>query len=229
MYDVVMKDSPAQLGALEYFKQNMKKRLSNKPELAENMIPSFSPGCRRLTPGPGYLEALAHPKCNVIRTGIANVGEGGIFTTDGVYHPVDAIVCATGFNTKFVPRFPVIGKNGVLLGKKWAENPETYLSIATDEFPNYFVALGPNSNLIGSLLLLVEKEIDYFTACVSKAQREGIKNMTVKRSAVDGFTKYCDDFFAKTVFSEDCNSWYKGGTNTGRVIGLWPGKILHLH
>lgn len=34
----------------------MKKKLEKKPEIMEAMEPAWPPGCRRLTPGPGYLE-----------------------------------------------------------------------------------------------------------------------------------------------------------------------------
>lgn len=50
------------------------------------------------------------------------------------------------------------------MSERWKDTPETYLSLATDGFPNYFISLGPNAALgEGNLLLLVEKSIDYFT------------------------------------------------------------------
>jgi hypothetical protein len=36
----------------------MKDRLQYDPKLAEKLIPDFAPGCKRLTPGDGYLEAF---------------------------------------------------------------------------------------------------------------------------------------------------------------------------
>ena len=42
----------------DQFIQMMKKRLIKKPELLQDLVPDFSPNCRRLTPGPGYLEAI---------------------------------------------------------------------------------------------------------------------------------------------------------------------------
>jgi hypothetical protein len=30
-----------------------------------------------------------------------------------------------------------------------------------------------------------------------------------------------------TVWTEDCSSWYKGNSVTGRVSALWPGSTLH--
>ncbi|KAH1828509.1 hypothetical protein KXX35_006061 [Aspergillus fumigatus] len=228
VHGVTLLGTPEQIGAREVFLQNMKRRLSRKPEMCEDLIPSFPPVCRRLTPGPGYLEALTDDKVDVITSKIIKVDAEGIITADGQHHPTDVLVCATGFDTTFNPRFPVIGRNGVTLANRWQKTPETYLSLAVDGFPNYFICLGPNAALgEGNLLLLIEKEIDYFTLCVQKMQRDNIRAMSVKKEAVEMFTRYCDQYFSRTVFSEKCRSWYKGGTEDGRVIALWPGSSLH--
>ncbi|KAF4185574.1 hypothetical protein CNMCM7927_006518 [Aspergillus lentulus] len=228
VHGVTLLGTPEQIGAREVFLQNMKRRLSRKPELCENLIPSFPPVCRRLTPGPGYLEALTDDKVDVITSKIVKVDAEGIITADGQHHPTDVLVCATGFDTTFTPRYPIIGRKGATLVNRWQKTPETYLSLAVDGFPNYFVCLGPNAALgEGNLLLLIEKEIDYFTLCVQKMQRDNIRAMSVKKEAVEMFTRYCDQYFSRTVFSEKCRSWYKGGTEDGRVTALWPGSSLH--
>ncbi|KAL4898718.1 hypothetical protein BDV59DRAFT_197596 [Aspergillus ambiguus] len=220
--------TPEQIGTRDVFLQNMKRRLSRKPELLDELTPSFPPICRRLTPGPGYLEALTDDKVDVITSEIVKVDADGIVTADGKHRPIDVLVCATGFDTTFTPRFPIIGRNGVSLADRWKKTPETYLSLAVDGFPNYFISLGPNSALgEGNLLLLIEKEQDYFTQCVEKMQRDNIRAMSVRQEAVERFTQHCDQYFARTVFSLKCRSWYKGGTEDGRVTALWPGSSLH--
>ena len=40
------------------FERLMCERLQKKPEIIQHILPDFPPGCKRLTPGPGYLEAL---------------------------------------------------------------------------------------------------------------------------------------------------------------------------
>lgn len=217
-----------QVDGQQDFAENMKARLANKPELFDELLPSFPPACRRLTPGPGYLEALTDPKVDMIKSEIVKVDETGVVTADGQHRPVDMLVCATGFDTSHTPRFPIIGSGGVPLSEKWKDTPENYLSVTTDGFPNFFICLGPNSGLgEGNLLLLIEKSIDYFTECVQKMQRDNIRSMTVRRDAVRRFTKYCDQYFSLTVFSSKCRSWYKGGTEEGRIVALWPGSSLH--
>jgi cation diffusion facilitator CzcD-associated flavoprotein CzcO len=202
----------------------MKRRLAKKPELLDQIVPSFPPGCRRLTPGPGYLEALTDDKVDMIKTEIAAIDSEGIRTADGVHRPVDVIVCATGFDTTFLPRFPFTGRKGISLADKWKEVPETYISVATNEFPNYFISLGPNASLgHGSLSLLIERAIDYMTYCVSKMQRDNIRWMMPRKEAVDRFTKHCEQYFTRTVFNTKCRSWYKGGKEEGRITAVWPG------
>ena len=225
-FAVTVKGTPEQLAGPEYFAENMKRRLARKPELLDQMLPSFPPGCRRLTPGPGYLEALTDDKVDVINTEIKEVDATGIRTADGKHRPVDMIVCATGFDTTYRPVFPFKGRNGVSLADKWKEFPDTYISLATDEFPNFFMCLGPNAALgHGSLLLLIEKSIDYMTECVKKMQRDNILWMMPRREAVERFTTHCEQYFTRTVFSTKCRSWYKGGREDGRVVALWPGML----
>ena len=69
---------------------------------------------------------------------IARITEKGILTKTGEELEFDAIVCATGFDTSFQPRFPIIGRNGVSLAEQWREIPEAYFGITVPKFPNYF-------------------------------------------------------------------------------------------
>jgi cation diffusion facilitator CzcD-associated flavoprotein CzcO len=79
---------------------SMKEKLKKKPEVFESMCPQdkYPPGCRRLTPGPGYLEACVEDNVDVVTSGVARVVENGLYDDQGNFHEVDAIVYATGFN-----------------------------------------------------------------------------------------------------------------------------------
>jgi cation diffusion facilitator CzcD-associated flavoprotein CzcO len=45
----------------------------------------------------------------VVTDEIDEIVENGVKTKDGKFYEVDAIVCATGFNTSFCPNFHLIG------------------------------------------------------------------------------------------------------------------------
>ena len=210
------------------FTKNMSTKLAKKPEILSKILPSFTPGCRRITPGPGYLEELSEDNVSFVSDAIAKVTEDGIVTEDGRLRKVDAIICATGFDTSFTQRFPIHGIGGLDLGAKWQEYPDTYISMSTNGVPNFFVAHGPSSGLgVGSLSIVLERTCDYVCGVVAKMQRDRIATIQPKRAACDSFRAYCEEYFKKTVFTLRCRSWYKRGTEDGPVTALWPGSALH--
>lgn len=130
---------------------------------------------------------------------IKRITPKGIETVDGKHRELDVIVCATGFETSGKLPFPFIGRGGVDLKDKFDPHPRTYLAIAVDGFPNWFSALGPNSGVgAGSLLLLIEKQVDYAVAATLKLQRERIKSIEVKKKAVDDFDAYLEVRFKRS-------------------------------
>lgn len=66
---------------------------------------------------------------NAIVCSIDCITPKGIRTVDGVEREVDVIVCATGFDVSWRPRFRFVGRNGFELDAAWAEEPRSYLSI----------------------------------------------------------------------------------------------------
>jgi cation diffusion facilitator CzcD-associated flavoprotein CzcO len=136
----------------------------------------------------------------------------GIETVDGQIREVDIIVCATGFDTSNTPRWPTTGRNNVDLGEKIAQRGYSlaYLSIAMDDFPNYFMQTGPNFSVgNGNMIIVFEKINEYFVKCIQKIQREGIQSMVVKREAVDDFYEFTEAYFPKTVYSQDVEPFWR--------------------
>ncbi|KAF1941982.1 FAD/NAD(P)-binding domain-containing protein [Clathrospora elynae] len=222
-----IKGTKLQLDAKVMFHEHMQKRLEGKPEIFEALLPSFSPGCRRLTPGPGYLEALTQPNVSFITSPITRISESAIHTADGKTHEIDALVCATGFRSSAPPSFPLTGTNGLPLTKKWETRARTYLSHSIAGFPNLFTMLGPNSTIgSGSLTTMIESVGDYIIKAIRKIQKDNIAAMVVKEAREKDFIEYVDAYFGGTVFTEECRSWYKN-KGTGEVVGLWPGSTLH--
>ena len=60
---------------------------------------------------------------------------------DGKEYNVDALACATGFDSSHVPRFPIIGRNGATLGDQWTQGACAYMSHSVPNFPNYFIVV----------------------------------------------------------------------------------------
>lgn len=203
----------------------MKQGLAKKPEVLESLLPDFGVGCRRLTPGPGYLKALSADNVDFITTRIKSAYDNGLQLDDGTKVELDVLICATGFYTGLAPPFPIIGVNGQSLENRFAEFPETYLSIATDGFPNFFFMCGPNGAIgTGPLTTILESMGDYIVKCIRKLQRDNIQAMEVQPQRVQDFVAYMDHYFKKTVYTDSCHTWY---SRNGRITMIWPGSSLH--
>ena len=80
----------------------MRRRLGDgHEELKDFIIPTWSVGCRRISPGDGFLEALVSPNVEPVLKGIERITPEGILTKDGVERKMDVLVCATGFKVAF--------------------------------------------------------------------------------------------------------------------------------
>lgn len=77
----------------------MAEQLGHDETLTKQMIPPFALGCRRMTPGSGYLQSLRAENVEVIPQSALRLTETGIVDESGVEHEVDVVVCATGKKT----------------------------------------------------------------------------------------------------------------------------------
>lgn len=172
-----LRDSPEQGAAYQGFKETMEKRLNYDPSLCEKLIPSWEVGCRRITPGDGYLEALQEPNVSVEFSPIEEATEKGIRTRGSMEaEEFDIIVCATGFDTTFSPSWELAGKDGIRLTDQWCESPEAYFGICASNMPNYFIFNGPNCPVgHGNLLAAMDATADWVLRWCKKIARDDIK------------------------------------------------------
>ncbi|KAK3395648.1 hypothetical protein B0T20DRAFT_509394 [Sordaria brevicollis] len=215
-----------------FFKSDMESKLSARPDLLAKIIPAFAPGCRRLTPGKGYLEALQEPNVTVIHDPILHITPTGIAlsTPEGTKQiDADVILFATGFQACTSPPFPILGRNGLSLESRWAQHPDTYLALAVDGFPNCLMLFGPNTTIgFGSLNRILEAQVDYVVSVIRKLQKEDYASMEPKPERVKDFVQFVDAYFKDTVYLDKCKSWYRSQGGTGdRIVALWPGSTQH--
>ena len=133
--------SETQRTAQMLYKKTMKERLGDSEKgrkIYDMLIPDYPVGCRRQTPGQGYLEALKLKNNDVRWDDIARITKRGILTRSGQELEFDAIVCATGFHTNYRPRFPIIGRRGADLSEQYKTIPEAYFGLTAPNFPNFF-------------------------------------------------------------------------------------------
>jgi cation diffusion facilitator CzcD-associated flavoprotein CzcO len=117
-YEMFFDGSDKQKMMRAYMEKTMKERLSNAG-LEEKSIPKWSIGCRRLTPGVDYLERLSKPNVETVFGEVTQITEDGVVVNGMTEYPLEVIICATGFDTTFKPRFPISGIAGEQLANRW--------------------------------------------------------------------------------------------------------------
>jgi hypothetical protein len=185
------------------------------------------------------------PNCHLTDSPTTRVSDHAIHTADGEAYECDVrkypcsiarrcnllfahyttVVCATGFDVSHRPRFPIVGLNGIDLRQAWVDDPESYVSVAVPEIPNYFMMMGPNClGGHGSLVESLNWTGDYFVKWIYKMATEDIKCVQPKWDKVKAFTRYTDQVHKKLVWSGGCKSWYKRNRVDGRVTALFGGS-----
>ncbi|ETS84129.1 hypothetical protein PFICI_02154 [Pestalotiopsis fici W106-1] len=224
----ILNGSQEQMDARAFAEKEMRRKLASKPEIADLIVPkNFAVGCRRPTPGNGYLEALCEENVTVVPTAIQEITPKGVLTTDGVEHEFDVIVCATGFDVSWKPAYPTIGRDQKSLSDEWHSQPSTYLSITVPHFPNYLIFNGPYGPYgHGSFLPITELLAKHFVKILDKMSSEGVTSFDPKQEAVDDFIQHRRQFLPRTAWSSPCRSWFKQGTVDGEIM-MWPGSRIH--
>lgn len=123
LWGMFFSGSETQENAKATFGQRMKDWIKDE-RLLRGFTPNFGIGCRRVTPGDDYMLAIQKENVDVHFTPVVSCTEDGVIGEDGIERKCDAIVCATGFDVSYRPRFPVCGKGGIDLRDKWAGSPE---------------------------------------------------------------------------------------------------------
>ncbi|KAI9694950.1 MAG: hypothetical protein M1822_000567 [Bathelium mastoideum] len=219
-------NSEAQKKAKEGFKQMMRQHIKDD-RLFNGFIPEYGVGCRRMTPGGPYMKAVQEPNVHVNFTGAAELTEHGVIGEDGIERPVDAVVCATGFDTSFRPPFPVIGKDGIDLSEQWKDIPDAYFGLAAPNMPNWFTFMGPafpchNGSIMGSIIRVG----DYVVKAIHKMQHDHIVSITPREDATAALNVHVQKWMERSVWADNCRSWFKNN-KTGRVNALWSGSGIH--
>ncbi|KAE8353937.1 dimethylaniline monooxygenase [Aspergillus coremiiformis] len=226
-YKLVLRNSKESQEANEFCYNEMQAKLAGNPRLADKIIPkNFNVGCRRPTPGNGYLEALMGEKTTVFTETVASITPKGFTDQDGKEYECDVIICATGFHSPYRPQFPIYGLDDVCLQERWAEIPESYLGIAAPKMPNYLMFSGPFTPIAqGSVLPILTKMSNHYLQIIRKMYVQHIRRITPKDSAIAQFMEHCRTYFPRTCWADPCTSWFKQGKADGPIV-MWPGSRI---
>ena len=192
--------------------------------LRETLTPDYPLGCKRIIYSNEYYPALSQPNVALVTAPIARITAGGIVTVDGTERAIDALVCATGFDTvHLLQSLSIHGRGGRTLAGAWKDGPEAFHGISVAGFPNLFLMLGPNTATgHTSTLLFIEPAVQHALACMREVERGGHRAIEVRADVQQAHNADLQRRLGGSVWAQ-CRSWYR--MDSGKVIAIFPGFV----
>jgi len=190
------------------------------------LVPDYPVGGKRILISDDYYQTLARKNVQLVTGGIDHLTETAIVTRDGVAHPVDVVILATGFqSTAFLAPMHIEGLNGRSLTAEWADGARAYRGITVSGFPNFFMMYGPNTNLgHNSIIFMLESQTRYILGGIRSLIARDLLYLDVDPDVMRAYDERVQAELADTVWAATGKSWYK--TEAGRITNNWSGSTL---
>jgi cation diffusion facilitator CzcD-associated flavoprotein CzcO len=201
--------------------EHMKKTINN-PELRKKFTPDYPIGCKRILISNNYYPAFNQKNVSLETESIDMITAKGIKFEDGREIEADTLIYGTGFKaTEFLTPIEVTGLQGKILNRQWHKGAEAYLGITVNDFPNFFMLYGPNTNLgHNSIVYMLESQISYILDAVQTLKKNNLKYLNIREHPQKQFNRDVQAKLKNTVWEKGCDSWYKN--EAGKNTVNWP-------
>lgn len=158
------------------------------PATADALTPNFGPAVKRPTLTNRFLDTFNRDNVSLVTTSIEAITEHGIRTIDGVVHPLDCLVLATGYDLfsdpESYPPGTIVGRDGFDLGVFFAEHGlQAYESVALPGLPNRWTLVGPYSWSGTGWHAFVELTADHAIRAITHGREKGADRIEVRPEA----------------------------------------------
>jgi cation diffusion facilitator CzcD-associated flavoprotein CzcO len=203
----------------------IEREFAERPDLREALTPTYPYWGKRVIFASTFYAALKRENVELVPRAVTRVTETGVVDTEGMEHPVDVLVLATGFQpTNYLAHLQVVGRDGRSLRDHWAGEPRAYLGITVPGFPNFFIMYGPGTNG-GEIVWMLERQAEYAVRVVRRMTRTGATAVEVKRRWAGAYDRWLQWAVRKTAWTVSRN-YFKSGS--GKVVTQWPyGPLLY--
>ena len=215
------------------FLRNKIRSIVKDPVTAELLCPKTYPLVGKRPPlGHFYYEMFNRDNVELIDVKddpITRITPGGLQTGSADYE-ADVIVFATGFDaiTGAITRMDIKGKDGSTIKQRWESGPQTYLGIGVDDFPNFFMIVGPQAPF-ANIPVVVETVVEWIADAISHLRDNGLDTMEPTSEAVRQWGVHMDEILNATILpaGRQANSWYLGANIPGKaqVVQVYLGGL----
>ncbi|MBE7160723.1 MAG: NAD(P)/FAD-dependent oxidoreductase [Williamsia herbipolensis] len=211
-----------------FYERYLRDQLGDRTDLIEASLPDYPPFGKRMLLDNGWYAMLREPHVELVTRGVRSFTADGVVDTDGVEHPLDVAVLATGFHsTRMLYPMEIVGRSGRSTREVWGDDDaRAYLGITVPDFPNLFVLTGPNTALGhgGSFITILECQVRYIVDALHRMQTEGIAVLECRSEVCDRYNAEVDARHARMVWTHPAmQNWYRN--DDGRVVAVLPWRI----
>jgi cation diffusion facilitator CzcD-associated flavoprotein CzcO len=205
--------------------QNLAEHIAD-PGLRAALTPDYPIGGKRVLVADDYYPTLTRDNVALVTEPIAELTADAVVTRDGIAHPADVLILATGFETtRFLTPMRIEGLDGVTLEQAWARGARAYRGLTVAGFPNLFLLYGPNTNLgHNSIIFMIECQTRYVLGALRTLMARRLAWLDLEPAALDADDARTQAALARTVWAAPRRSWYK--TESGRITNNWWGSTL---
>jgi 4-hydroxyacetophenone monooxygenase len=207
--------------------EHIRRELGGDQALIAKVLPDYPAMGKRILQDNGWYRTLLRDNVELVNEGIEHITEKGVLTKDGREHPLDVLVLATGYHpNKFLWPMQISGREGVVLGELWGEDPRAYLGITMPRFPNLFCIYGPNTNpLVGSVIFMLECQVDYIVKSIAAMIERDLRALECRQDVHDAYNERVDRAHEGLVWRHPkVHSYYNNAV--GRVTTNSPWNLL---
>ena len=207
----------ANLAAQDFVREKIAEIVKD-PETARKLMPRDLYAKRPLCDS-GYYATFNRDNVSLVdvkANPIAEITAKGIRTADGVEHKLDVLVFATGFDAVDgnYKRIDIRGRDNVSINDHWADGPSSYLSVATANFPNMFMILGPNGPFT-NLPPTIETEVEWVSELITFMEENELACVEPDPQSEHEWGVTCQAIADQTLFAKT-DSWIFGANIPGK-------------
>lgn len=213
----------------EQLVEHIRNELGGDEELLAKVVPPFPPYGKRMLRDGNWFRTLTRDNVDLVTGPVQKITATGVVDKDGVEHPADVIILATGFKAK-TPLWPieVVGTNGSLRDHWGEDDPRAHLGITVPDFPNLFILYGPGTNggHGGSAVFNSECQVRYTMLALRELVEREAASIEVRREPFDEYQRKVDAEHEQLVWTHPgVNNWYRN--KAGRVVTNSPWRLCH--
>ena len=213
----------------QFMERHMRRELDDDPVLMAKVLPDYPPYAKRILIDNHWFKMLKRPNVDLVTEGIEAIVPEGVRTADGVTTPLDAIICATGFQaSRMLSPMSIKGRGGKDLHAVWGpDDAQAYLGAMVPDFPNFFIMLGPNTALAhgGNAILMAECQMRFIMNALRELIEGGHQTLDIKPQVHDAYVQEVDDLHDGMVWSHaGVSNWYRNPQ--GRVFAVLPFRLV---